>query len=97
MVGKHLRAECGADAGRCEEIFVGDGQSMQRADVAASRHGRVGRVRRVARLICHDRDNGIHSRIELLDTFEMGVHDLPGRGLLASDGAGETSCGQIAQ
>jgi len=77
-----------ADAGGVNEVFVRDGQTMQRAEDFATRLHLVGASRGRGGLIGDEGDDGVDLRIDTIDLLEVLGESFASGKLLSSDQGG---------
>ena len=98
IVGRHVVGELHRPAGRSDArrldgVLHRDGQTVQRTDVVAAGHPRVGLGARCAGPLDVERDDGVDVAIEPVDAIEVELEELDRSQLAAADGRRELGRG----
>ena len=86
----------GAEPGGFLEVLDADRQPVQRRQVIATHHRRLGRLRRRAGAGLIQRHHGVHRRVHRGDAAEAALQQLDGREGLAADQTARLQRGQVA-
>ena len=92
VVFEERRAEGGADAAGFEEVLVGDGQTVQRAERFAARLHLVGACGGFGGHLGDQGDDGVDLGIDAIDLLEVLGERFAGGELLCSNELGHLDC-----